>query len=117
MPDASRHDTAASNAAPLETTCETAAAVRVDWCFAILCAPCLTIVFAVQHWLSRAGLTLAASLTQQATIYRAWLAPFGRVERTGQIVLARSAPARWSGSGDRSPVATCSAWCGRTRDR
>jgi signal transduction histidine kinase len=78
---------------------------RVDWRFAVLCAALLTVIFAVQNWVTRA-LTFERSLAQQATIYCAWLLLLPFVLRSARKRPLTQRPTRrwvftqfWIGSG------------------
>src|SRR5690349_3851859 len=62
-----------ASAPPDHTTDLAGAPPRVDWRFAILCSALLTVIFAVQNWVTRASLAFGTSLVQQATIYTVWL--------------------------------------------
>jgi|RhiMetdeSRZDD1v2_1073273.scaffolds.fasta_scaffold11436_7 two-component system LytT family sensor kinase len=79
---------------------------RVDWRFAVLCAVLLTVIYALQNWVTRTGLTFERSLVQQATIYFAWLLILPSVLRSARKRPLTQRPTRgwvftqfWIGSG------------------
>jgi len=69
---------------------------RVDWRVAAACAALLAVIFAIQNWVTRAGLSLATSLAQQATIYAGWLLLLPLVLRSARKhPLVRRPTRRW----------------------